>query len=182
MDGEGKNGDKDVEQTASIDIEVVGKAQEKSLKKLSRLASSVWDLFEKTKDGREAKCRICKTIYKTSGNTSNLADHLKRFHPTHSQYKATQPTVKKFFNHDEYDSNSVRKASLDMALMGMIAKDIQPFSIVEDEGFRKFVKLLDPRYTLPSRTTLQDVKMKNMYIPSVKNYSRSVCDYNGLLD
>jgi len=46
-----------------------------------------------------------------------------------------------------------------MALMEMIAKDIQPFSIVDDEGFWKFVKPLDPRFTLPSRTTLQNAHM-----------------------
>ncbi|XP_075165097.1 E3 SUMO-protein ligase ZBED1-like [Haematobia irritans] len=45
----------------------------------------------------------------------------------------------------------------------MIASDIQPFSIVEDKGFRKFVKCLDPRYDLPSRTTLQNVHMANLY-------------------
>jgi len=47
--------------------------------------------------------------------------------------------------------------------MQMIAKDIQPFSIVDDEGFRNFVKVLDPRYTFPSRTTLQNVQMQNIY-------------------
>jgi len=47
--------------------------------------------------------------------------------------------------------------------MQMIAKDIQPFSIVDDEGFRNFLKVLDPRYTLPSRTTLQNVQMQNIY-------------------
>jgi len=120
-----------------------------SLKKVNRLGSSVWDLFEKGKDKKTAKRRICKKVYKTSGNTSNLADHLKRFHPTQNQYQPAQATVKIFFTNDEYDSKSLRKASLDTALMQMIAKDIQPFSIVDDQGFRNFVKVLDPRCTLP---------------------------------
>ena len=38
----------------------------------------------------------------------------------------------------------------------MIFKDLQPLSIVEDEGFRKFVQDLDPRYQLPTRKTLRD--------------------------
>ncbi|XP_017470506.1 PREDICTED: zinc finger BED domain-containing protein 1-like [Rhagoletis zephyria] len=33
----------------------------------------------------------------------------------------------------------------------------------EDSGFREFVKVLDPRYTLPSRKTLQNVHMSGMY-------------------
>ncbi|XP_076134518.1 E3 SUMO-protein ligase ZBED1-like [Alosa pseudoharengus] len=48
-----------------------------------------------------------------------------------------------------------RKKELDDALLNMIVKDLQPFSIVEDEGFRALVKKLDPTYTLPSRKTLK---------------------------
>ena len=33
----------------------------------------------------------------------------------------------------------------------MLAKDLQPASVVEDKGFIKFVNLLDPRYEIPSR-------------------------------
>lgn len=42
----------------------------------------------------------------------------------------------------------------------MICKDFQPFSVVEDDGFKNFIKLLDPRYNLPSRTTLRDNLLK----------------------
>ncbi|XP_037721959.1 uncharacterized protein LOC119554925 [Drosophila subpulchrella] len=100
MDGGAKTGDKDVEQDVKQgvehDVEIVCNMQgTKSLKKVNRLGSSVWDLFERTKDGNTAKCLICKKVYKTSGNTSNLADHLRRFHPTQNQHKPTQATVKK---------------------------------------------------------------------------------------
>ncbi|XP_022229668.1 uncharacterized protein LOC111078995 isoform X3 [Drosophila obscura] len=44
----------------------------------------VWDCFEKSQDGKKAKCRFCRRSYKTSGNTSNLLDHLKRAHPSYS--------------------------------------------------------------------------------------------------
>lgn len=30
-------------------------------------------------------------------------------------------------------------------------KDIQPYSVVEDEGFKNLVKTLEPRYTIPDR-------------------------------
>ena len=36
--------------------------------------------FEKSQDRKLAKCRACKREYKTSGNTSNLRDHIQRFH------------------------------------------------------------------------------------------------------
>ncbi|XP_075162786.1 E3 SUMO-protein ligase ZBED1-like [Haematobia irritans] len=45
----------------------------------------------------------------------------------------------------------------------MIATDIQPFSIVDDIGFREFVKCLDHRYEVPCRAQLQKVHMVNFY-------------------
>lgn len=47
-----------------------------------------------------------------------------------------------------------RKQKLDLALVNMIVKDAQPFSIVEDHGFKAFVNLLDPTYILPTRKAL----------------------------
>ena len=43
------------------------------------------------------------------------------------------------------------KNKMDEALVGMVIEDTQPFSIVEDQGFRKFVKALNPNYVLPTR-------------------------------
>ncbi|CAI6371303.1 unnamed protein product [Macrosiphum euphorbiae] len=45
----------------------------------------------------------------------------------------------------------------------MVCKDFQPFSIVEDTGFQNLVKILDPRYVLPSRPTLRDSLLKQNY-------------------
>ncbi|KAJ4924370.1 hypothetical protein JOQ06_000610 [Pogonophryne albipinna] len=39
----------------------------------------------------------------------------------------------------------------------MVVKDSQPFSIVDDCGFKELVALLDPTYTLPSRRALKDM-------------------------
>lgn len=36
------------------------------------------------------------------------------------------------------------------------ALDLQPFSIVEDKGFRSFVKALDPSNILPNRKRLSE--------------------------
>ena len=36
----------------------------------------------------------------------------------------------------------------------LIASDSQPFSIVEDKGFRSFTQALNPMYVPPSRKTL----------------------------
>jgi len=45
----------------------------------------------------------------------------------------------------------------------MIAEDMQPFSIVENRGFQKLVRLLDSRYTLPSRRTIGRTLIPDIY-------------------
>lgn len=45
----------------------------------------------------------------------------------------------------------------------MIAKDVQPYNIVENEGFVQYTNVLDPIYRLPSKTHLRDVLMLNYF-------------------
>ncbi|KAL4153704.1 hypothetical protein QTP88_001537 [Uroleucon formosanum] len=52
---------------------------------------------------------------------------------------------------------------IDDALIKMITKDFQPFKIVEDEGFRHFVHLLNPSYKIPNRHTLSKVHIPALY-------------------
>jgi len=52
----------------------------------------------------------------------------------------------------------VRQKRLNNPLLKMIVRDVQPFSIVDDPGFRDFVAALDPPYQLPSwRTIMPDL-------------------------
>jgi len=62
-----------------------------------------------------------------------------------------------------YEPNSKRKIDIDNALTEMVAKDVQPYNIVENEGFVKYTYVLDPRYKLPSKTHLRDVLMLNLF-------------------
>lgn len=45
--------------------------------------SNVWEYYLKDPNSPgQVKCRICKSFFKYSGNTSNLWDHVKRKHST----------------------------------------------------------------------------------------------------
>lgn len=46
----------------------------------------------------------------------------------------------------------------------MIVKDLQPASIVEDNGFQEFVRVLDPKYATPSRRSLMREDLPQMYM------------------
>ena len=47
--------------------------------------------------------------------------------------------------------NDIRAQIIHRRIGEMIALDAHPFSIVEDQGFTRLIKELEPRYTLPSR-------------------------------
>ena len=44
---------------------------------------------------------------------------------------------------------------LDDALVHMIVKDAQPFTVVEDDGIKAFFHHLDPTYNIPGRKALK---------------------------
>lgn len=160
--------------------------------------SNVWKYFNKSGDKKLAKCLTCGKEYKTSGNTTNLKDHLLRAHPMLQQEieiessrsstitnhecdntsksgtttstsastsaRSSTKSVESFFQRSiMYSNESKQKNEIDHALALMIAVDYQPFNIVNDVGFKNFVNVLDPRYTLPSKTTIRNKLIGDMY-------------------
>jgi galactitol-specific phosphotransferase system IIB component len=72
-------------------------------------------------------------------------------------------------------TNSCQKI-LDDALVDMVAKDYQPVSLVEDEGFKNFVTLLDLKYVIPSRrklTALVEAKYDEERAKAIQEVSRA---------
>ena len=77
---------------------------------------------------------------------------------------SAEKCLQQFLSQDlHYSNNSTKKMTLDNTLMRMITQDVQPFNIVNDKGFREFVKTLDALYKLPSKTHLRNVVLPNQY-------------------
>lgn len=57
----------------------------------------------------------------------------------------------------------------------MICLDNQPFQLVENTGFKALMNYLEPRYTLPSRKTLSNFLIPQLYEDQVK-IVRSILD------
>lgn len=56
-----------------------------------------------------------------------------------------------------------RAETITSMIAEMICVDCQPFSIVEDTGFKRLINFLEPRYTVVSRKTLSSVIIPSMY-------------------
>jgi hypothetical protein len=61
-----------------------------------------------------------------------------------------------------------RKKRLDGLVLNMTVRDFQPFSVVEDAGFREFVAALDPTYILPRRQDLSSDLLPAKYSQAVQ--------------
>nr|XP_017035011.2 E3 SUMO-protein ligase ZBED1-like [Drosophila kikkawai] len=137
-----------------------------SPKRPKKEISKVWKLFKKGSN-QTATCLKCGKVYKTSGNTSNLMQHLNTAHSESVQNitSSLSPCMDKFLNKKgkQYENGSARKATIDKAVLKMIARDVQPFTIVSDPGFVELVNTLDPMYKLPSKTHMRNVTLKSEY-------------------
>ncbi|XP_034529154.1 zinc finger BED domain-containing protein 1-like [Notolabrus celidotus] len=83
--------------------------------------------------------------YKELGYNNNTSSMLRHYRALHENKEETRALP----------SQATRKPELDEALVSMIVKDTQPFSVVDDVGFRTFVSKLDPNYILPTRQALK---------------------------
>jgi len=55
------------------------------------------------------------------------------------------------------------KLKLDKVLAYLISVDMMPYNLVDKEGFKLFVNTLNPSYRLPSRTTLSNRKIPDLF-------------------
>ena len=80
----------------------------------------------------------------------------------------------------KYAKASPQLKSLNDCLLEMLILDMQPASVVEDLGFKRFVSMLDSHYDIPSRRTLmrrlptkyQEIKLHILKVlPQIKYVS-----------
>ena len=73
----------------------------------------------------------------------------------HSTSTPSMPNV--FEKMKKFAKDSAKANGITKKVMEFMALDDQPFSVVEDIGFRRLVEHIEPRYTIPSRRYFSDV-------------------------
>jgi len=102
----------------------------------------------KQKDIDELGCTI--SVESTTSRPSTSA-HIEINKIRNSIPQNTQTRIDSFVSKP---ISLTRSKQIDNQLVIVIAKEFQPYSLVENNEFKKFVKLLNPGYTLPSRKTI----------------------------
>ena len=164
-----------VSETESVSIESVD-----SQKPAKKFRSDVWGYFEKNAGGKKVQCRLCKNEYAYLGTTSNLRDHLIRYH--REKYKQSdaiesgnkqQTSLVIFVN--RHKCQAARSKRITELLALMIARDLQPAAIVEGEGFKRFLSFLEPGYVISLSVHLMDV-VRRKYTMAKEKLKRILAD------
>ena len=164
-----------------------------SMAQLRTTKSPIWAHFGICDDDKsKALCKICGERIPRGGkspksfNTTNLRRHLHH-HPeenmklvvaenaekerqqaqylAHSSMASTcQTTVAQCFERQKpYNMDNPHCKEITNTIARMLALDFQPFSMVEDEGFKRLLQVLDPHYHIPSRKHFSEVVIPKIY-------------------
>lgn len=135
-------------------------------RKTMKSGSIVWEHFENFTDSygeTGAKCKYCDKCYAAhtiDNGASTLIGHMIKCAKFPHNYETRQtqlgfqlisggPIVEGNLYPCEFDQELCSRA-----LTRMIIVDEQPFSVVETEGFKNFIKVLQPQFHIPSRITV----------------------------
>ena len=114
--------------------------------------SVVWKSFEKIKNNKVTKCKICGTELAYHESTGSMHNHLKMKHPEiipGTSSRAT-PTMDSFCR--KANCSPARSASITKLIASMIGEASLPLSFVEYPSFRELLHFLEPGYKVPGRT------------------------------
>ena len=123
-------------------------------------------------------CGLCKNEYSYLGATSNLREHLLRYHK--DKYKRNegvsrdgngkgQTNLDGFIIRCKCPPSRAKKITELIALM--VAKDLRPAAVVDGEGFKRLLFYLEPGYVIPSSVHIMDV-VRRKYIMAKEKLKR----------
>ncbi len=115
-------------------------------------------------------CKQCKKIMPyTAANTSTMQRHIQNYHS--SLLKSTAPVMNTAKGQTtlsdafapKLPESSARATAIMREIGFFIAADMRPFSVVENQGFRRLLHTLEPKYTIPTRMHFTRTVVPNLY-------------------
>lgn len=148
-----------------IDSEII---ESETVTSESSIGSSVWKYFDKSPPNAPGYnvCKECFNKYKLTTSVTSLRKHLTKHHlkaPTKKQKILPFKRVDPFNEHEQNEH--------DMYLIRWVICDLQPFTVVDNFYFRKFINFLCSRYTIPDRHRAKGKhKPNSAYVKSYNLY------------
>lgn len=155
-----------------VDSEVVTHGEVQMLANNSKTVSDVWKFFTrkekvtKNQDGSEVieqiiLCNVGQCQLSSNNSTTTLERHLRsKHHDAYIELYEGRASVEPW-------SAEMQKAKHEFFIKWVII-DQQPFTIVNNLSFQKFMSSIQPRYKLPSRNTLKEMIIKKFEIAQIE--------------
>jgi hypothetical protein len=150
------------------------------------MKSPVWEFFSRIDAEDKVLCGLCQSkLGGAQGNTSTMRKHLKRIHDidlesskNSKKLDTHQPKLSEFMKmHSKLDPSSPKAIKLTANLSKMLYIDMQPFSFVEDEGFKETMAVAEPRFVIPTRRSFRYNIIPALYNKVAKALRRKIVDY-----
>lgn len=131
---------------------------------------NIWDSFIKNPtDASKATCRKCRKVVSRGNSNAKskswgngpLWNHLKICSPAGSSSSNTQLSLGQTLSRNTpFAKESVKAKAITNAIGMMVAVDLRPYSMVENDGFKELMKVVEPRYHMVSRRELTNTVRK----------------------
>ncbi|XP_059453467.1 zinc finger BED domain-containing protein RICESLEEPER 2-like [Corylus avellana] len=132
--------------------------------------SAAWEHFTRdessSQDDPMAHCNYCGSAYKCHPKINGISSMLYHVNncPKYKIHKTRQGKSQQMFTFEakKGEGNALMIAKYDekkikVALTEMVIEDELPFMFVDGNGLKKFMKVVEPRFNIPSRfTTMKD--------------------------
>ncbi len=136
--------------------------------------ASIWKNFgfyqlqgKKELDKTYAVCKLCRAKVKYFANTTNLRTHIERHHPEVKDEEpkaANVPVGQRTLHHfSKMPVSSEQAKKITRAIACFISKDLRPYSVIENDGFRYMLHTIEPRYNIPSRRLFTEKMVPQLY-------------------
>ena len=121
---------------------------------------NIWDNFiNNPLDGR----RGSSTGKAKSWGNGPMWSHLKVCSTTALSSSTPLNLEQTFAKNIPLQKHSVKAKAITRAIRTMVAVDLRPHSIVENEGFIQLLRVLEPRYSITSRKVLTKTVVPEIY-------------------
>lgn len=170
------------------------------MSKEKQLTSCIWNYYTISPlNNCKAICKLCELTFSRGGqetksfNTSNLVQHLRSKHvvaytnfqkeskekqeTAAKQSTATIPrpaTIEALLDRRQpFQFNDQRALDWNKTIAEFMALDVQPFSVVDNVGFRRIIAKAEPRYQIPSGKYFSSTLIPQMHT-TIKNKIREM--------
>ncbi|XP_054261417.1 zinc finger BED domain-containing protein 4-like [Macrosteles quadrilineatus] len=161
------------------------------LGRTKRQIAVVWKYFQRSGlNPAEGKCNKCGDVLKLkTGSTTSMIRHLEGKHPDiYKEYineqkqsenkKLTKQPKLSYFKQpkindlltsgEKWPPHHPKAKLITNSITRWMAKSLHPYSLVQEEGFVDLMKLVEPKYKVPCRTTFSRSLIPELYL-STKN-------------